>query len=78
MKTEGAEKEEGLGPVRCAMCLHFAYFSNVKGHNSPHALGKCNGEPWDGNRGQWAMFQHPCKSFVTAEGQGPKEGGSGP
>jgi len=53
--------------VRCAECTHFRYFQNEKGHNSPHALGKCRVESWDGNRGQWPMFQHPCKNFLGVD-----------
>jgi len=52
------------GLIRCAMCTHFEFFPNEKGHNSPNALGKCHTKSWDGNSGQWAMFQHPCKNFV--------------
>lgn len=50
--------------ITCAACSHFSYFDNDAGHNSPHALGKCEVKSWDGNRGQWAMFQHHCKNFV--------------
>jgi len=53
----------------CGVCKHFTYFDNNKGHNSPHAFGKCRGESWDGNMGQWAMFQHQCKNFAKANGQ---------
>ena len=52
--------------ICCAMCRHFSYFENKAGHNSPHALGKCAVESWDGSRGQWAMFQHHCKNFEKA------------
>jgi len=50
--------------IQCAVCRHFSYFDNDAGHNSPNALGKCEVKSWDGNRGQWAMFQHHCKNFV--------------
>jgi hypothetical protein len=53
-------------PICCAVCRHFSYFDNKAGHNSPHALGKCAMESWDGNRGQWAMFQHHCRNFEEA------------
>ena len=56
-------------PVRCVQCRHFTYYENDKDHNSPHALGRCGGEPWDGNSGQWAMLRHPCKHFTAAEPQ---------
>jgi len=55
---------EGL--ICCAICRHFSYFDNKAGHNSPHALGRCAVESWDGSRGQWAMFQHHCRSFAEA------------
>jgi len=55
------------GVIRCVMCRHFSYFENKAGHNSPHALGRCAVESWDGSRGQWALFQHHCKNFVKAE-----------
>jgi len=55
--------------IRCAMCRHFSYFESKAGHNSPHALGRCAGESWDGTRGQWALFQHHCRNFVEAETQ---------
>jgi hypothetical protein len=63
--NERADHAGGL--IRCSGCLHFHYFENEKGHNSPHALGRCQGEPWDGNRGQWAMFRHHCRNFVEKE-----------
>ena len=50
--------------IHCAVCSHFSYFDNDDGHNSPNALGKCEVKSWDGNKGQWAMFQHHCKNFV--------------
>ncbi|MBW1735331.1 MAG: hypothetical protein JRJ09_02650 [Deltaproteobacteria bacterium] len=52
--------------IRCASCSHFRYFDNRAESQSPHALGRCGARPWDGNRGQWALFQHHCKSFVKA------------
>jgi len=55
--------------VQCAMCLHFGYFQNALGHNSPHALGKCGAKPWDGQKGQWPMFLHPCKRFEEKQGR---------
>lgn len=54
--------------ICCSGCRHFRLFQNSAGHNSPHALGECRGgEPWDGSRGQWAMFQHHCNGFETTE-----------
>jgi hypothetical protein len=61
-RNAGNEKRKGNELIRCAMCAHFNYFDNAEGHNSPHALGKCEAEPWDGNRGQWPMFLHHCKN----------------
>jgi hypothetical protein len=58
-KTPNKEKSQ----VRCGDCSYFSFFPNDKGHNSPHALGWCNGIPWDGNKGQWAMLEHQCKGF---------------
>ncbi|MBC8418266.1 MAG: hypothetical protein ISR62_03735 [Desulfobacteraceae bacterium] len=52
--------------ISCSLCHHFSYFDNDDEHNSPHALGKCEIESWDGNRGQWAKFQHHCRNFVKA------------
>jgi hypothetical protein len=49
--------------IRCRRCRGFHFFENGARHNSPHALGECGGEPWDGSRGQWAMFQHHCGAF---------------
>jgi len=64
-------------PIQCAMCIHFSYFDNGAGHNSPHALGKCDVQSWDGNRGQWAMFRHQCKNIVKgASRQGKNENGA--
>jgi len=51
--------------ISCNRCVHFKFFENNAEHNSPHALGECSGEPWDGSRGQWAMFQHHCNAFET-------------
>jgi hypothetical protein len=59
------EQKEQSVKVRCARCLHFSYFDNEEGHNSPHALGSCKETPWDGNRGQWAMLEHPCRNFSS-------------
>jgi len=56
---------ESKGLVRCMTCIHFSCFFNEKGHDSPHALGKCAGESWDGNKGQWGMFQHSCKDYAS-------------
>jgi hypothetical protein len=53
----------GEGLVHCVRCAHFSYFPTEKGHNSPHALGKCGEDSWDGNKGQWAYFFHPCTRF---------------
>lgn len=53
--------------IRCALCVHFAYFRNHLGHNSPNALGECQNTPWDGNTGQWAMFLHHCSHFVKSD-----------
>jgi len=63
-KVYGELDRQGL--ICCAMCRHFSYFENKAGHNSPHALGRCAVESWDGNQGQWAMFQHQCRNFAEA------------
>jgi hypothetical protein len=68
----GSGGERGSSVV-CVECCHFQYFSNAKKHNSPHALGECPGEPWDGNRGQWAMLRHPCRNFVNRELSGKSD-----
>ncbi len=61
-------KRETNDLVCCARCGRFEFFPNDKDHNTPHALGKCVGpESWDGNRGQWPKFFHPCKGFVEKE-----------
>jgi hypothetical protein len=65
-----SEKKDTDRPIRCVDCRWFRYFPNEKGHNSPHALGKCEGEPWDGNRGQWAMFAHHCRNFAEKTHEG--------
>ena len=68
MNNSGDQKAKSVPDdlIYCARCHHFRYFNNNDGHNSPNALGKCEAESWDGNRGQWAMFQHHCKNFVKA------------
>ena len=53
--------------IRCRMCRDFRFYENNARHNSSHALGECKGEPWDGSRGQWAMFQHHCGAFEAAQ-----------
>jgi hypothetical protein len=53
--------------ISCSRCRRFHFFENNAEHNSPHALGECRGEPWDGSLGQWAMFQHHCSAFETAQ-----------
>ena len=63
-RSDQKVKSDPGGLIQCALCRHFSYFDNNDGHNSPHALGKCGVKSWDGNRGQWAMFQHRCKKFV--------------
>ncbi|MDY6881347.1 MAG: hypothetical protein SV686_13985 [Thermodesulfobacteriota bacterium] len=60
-----ASTSEFMDMVRCVTCRQFSYFSNEKSHNSPHALGKCSGAPWDGNKGQWPMFEHSCRDYVS-------------
>jgi hypothetical protein len=60
--------------VRCSACKQFSYYANEQGHNSPHAMGKCGGTSWDGNRGQWAMFQHPCERFLKPTSSPDKDG----
>ena len=65
-KSDQKVKSDPGELIRCATCSHFSHFDNDAGHNSPHALGKCEVKSWDGNRGQWAMFQHRCKNFVKA------------
>lgn len=67
--SETSGKGNGNGLIQCADCAHFSYFQNAKGHNSPHALGQCNGEAWDGNKGQWAKFSHSCKHFEEKSGE---------
>ncbi len=57
--------------ICCHMCRHFRFFENRAGHNSPHALGECKDRPWDGSRGQWAMFQHHCNAFEEASATDP-------
>jgi len=64
MKGEGPENN---GLVVCALCRHFSYFKNVKNHNTPHALGRCLAKSWDGEKGQWAMFQHHCRNFAESD-----------
>jgi hypothetical protein len=64
-KSVARSRRESVGLVRCSGCKHFTQFYNEKGHNSPHALGKCKDASWDGNMGQWAMFQHPCKNYMA-------------
>jgi len=70
MDTKGdIKKQESL--ICCADCKYFKRLHNKKGHNSPHALGRCmNNVSWDGNRGQWPMFRHSCRWFLpnTEEG----------
>ena len=63
----GGSKSESNGVIRCFECVHFRYFQNDKGHNSPSALGECLVKSWDGNRGQWPMLQHPCNRFVKGD-----------
>jgi len=63
-KSDQKVKSDPDELIRCALCNHFSHFDNDAGHNSPHALGKCEVKSWDGNRGQWGMFQHHCKKFV--------------
>ncbi|MBW1779621.1 MAG: hypothetical protein JRL30_02670 [Deltaproteobacteria bacterium] len=63
-KSNQKAKVDSSDLIQCAMCRHFSYFDNDDGHNSPSALGRCAADSWDGNRGQWAMFQHHCKQFV--------------
>jgi len=65
--------QERTSSAQCVECKHFQYFVNPKGHNSPHALGECLSEPWDGNNGQWAMLQHPCKNFVARQTESSQE-----
>jgi len=62
--------QEKSGTVRCLSCANFSYFENRLGHNSPSALGLCKADPWDGNRGQWSMLFHPCKSFTPVNKEG--------
>ncbi len=65
-KTHHQTKHNPEGLIACSMCRHFSPFENNAGHNSPHALGECKQQPWDGNQGQWAMFQHHCTYFEKA------------
>ena len=62
-KTHPQAKHNPEDLIRCRRCRGFHFFENGARHNSPHALGECGGEPWDGSRGQWAMFQHHCSAF---------------
>jgi hypothetical protein len=65
---EGDKSERKAGaPVECSECRHFRFFENEKDHNTPQSLGRCLGDPWDGNIGQWPMFKHPCPSFSKAD-----------
>jgi hypothetical protein len=66
LENRGASGQEPNGLVRCGECKNFGYFVNEKGHNTPHALGMCRTQSWDGNQGQWAMFRHACKRFVPS------------
>lgn len=65
-KTNPPKKHTPEDLICCRMCRHFSPFENSAGHNSPHALGECKQQPWDGNRGQWGMFQHHCSYFEKA------------
>lgn len=61
------EKEGSTRLRQCVACRHFEYFPSRLRHNSAHAFGKCRcTAPWDGNRGQWPMFLHPCKAYEEA------------
>jgi hypothetical protein len=75
MKHADDRRGQAEGTIRCSDCREFRYFPNEKGHNSPHALGKCEGDPWDGNRGQWAMFQHHCRNFAEKAAGDPDPSG---
>jgi hypothetical protein len=65
-KTHPTKEHNPETLICCRQCRHFSLFENSAGHNSPHALGGCGGDPWDGSLGQWAMFQHHCTAFETA------------
>ena len=62
-KTASATEHNPETLISCNQCMHFKFFENNAEHNSPHALGECSGESWDGSRGQWAMFLHHCNAF---------------
>ena len=65
-KTDPKTGHRAEDLISCCKCRHFSSFENSAGHNSPHALGECKQQPWDGNRGQWAMFRHHCSYFEEA------------
>lgn len=62
-ENNGGEAER-TSSVRCVECGHFRYFANAREHNSPHALGECLAEPWDGSQGQWPVLHHSCRKFA--------------
>ena len=67
MESQNQETGTRGDPIQCMQCAHFRHFHNDRGHNSPHALGKCLSQPWDGRTGQWPMFSHTCKNFEPLE-----------
>ena len=49
------------GHICCARC---SYFQPDSIGDTPHALGTCGGEPWDGFKGQWPNKRHVCIGFT--------------
>ncbi|MCD6293376.1 MAG: hypothetical protein J7M20_00290 [Deltaproteobacteria bacterium] len=66
-KIHPQRKHDPKDLICCRECRNFHFFENGAKHNSPHALGECRDKSWDGSRGQWAMFQHHCGAFETAQ-----------
>ena len=50
------------GDICCAKC---SYFKPDLIGDTPHALGTCGGEPWDGFNGQWPKKRHVCVGFTS-------------
>ncbi|MCF8046389.1 MAG: DUF3987 domain-containing protein [Desulfarculaceae bacterium] len=54
------QSKRRLNLVRCQDCEHFG-----RGRGDwDNALGHCNGQPWDGNQGQWPKAEHTCGNYV--------------
>ena len=54
------EAEQWSGLVCCQNCQ---LFERGKGDQN-NALGLCQGQPWDGNRGQWPKAHHTCGNYT--------------